>query len=93
MSENKNYDVIKCEKCNIIYNNRSVLLKYNKNTHGNDYKQNVDNSQHTNKLYDKQEEKIRRRCILVQNVIIHSHIIKVDGVIKNCVVIKNKRRV
>lgn len=92
MSRNKICEVIKCEKCNILYNNRSGLWKHNKNIHGNDYKQNVDNSQHANKQFDKPLEKNKRKYILVQNVIIHSHIIKVDGVMKKHVLIKKQKK-
>ena len=44
MSGNKIPDVIKCIKCNIIYNNRSGLWKHNRSVHGNDDKHKVDNN-------------------------------------------------
>lgn len=57
MSGNNKTTVIKCKKCNIIYNNRSGLWKHNKSVHGN-----VD-KQHDNQN-DKHKETVQKKSYI-----------------------------
>jgi hypothetical protein len=67
MSGNNKTTVIKCKKCNIIYNNRSGLWKHNKSVHGN-----VD-KQHDNQN-DKHKETVQKKsyiCLKCNHKFVH----------------------